>query len=330
MEQRALSLTGLTVSALGFGCGSVGGLMVRGTAAEQRRAVARALEAGVTYFDTAPSYGDGRSEENLGRVLGELRAWDRVVVGTKVRLAPEDAPDAAAAIRRSLERSLRLLGRDRVDLLQLHNRITTGDARAGGLDADTVLGDVAKGMREVVAAGLVRHAGITGLGEADAVARVIDAGAFATMQAYFNAVNPSMGFPGAAGGAQDFGGLIDRARDAGLGVLAIRVLAAGALSGSDARAPNASATGGGALAGGGDFGSDLARAQRLGEIAADFALESTVELAVRFALAKTGVSTVLVGYSDLAQLETALRFAVRGPLSGDAVQRVVAVATDAN
>lgn len=60
MEQRTLGRTGLRVSALGFGCGAIGGLMVRGDPAEQRRAVAHAIQAGITYFDTAPSYGDGR------------------------------------------------------------------------------------------------------------------------------------------------------------------------------------------------------------------------------------------------------------------------------
>src|SRR5262245_18770628 len=81
MELRVLGRTGLRDSALGFGCGAVGGLMVRGGPGEQRRAVERAIDAGIRYFDTAPSYGDGCSEENLGRVLAELggRAADLVV-----------------------------------------------------------------------------------------------------------------------------------------------------------------------------------------------------------------------------------------------------------
>ena len=72
-----LARTGLQVSILGFGCGAVGGLMVRGTPADQDRAVARALEAGVNYFDTAVQYGNGESEKNLGRMLAKPEAAER-------------------------------------------------------------------------------------------------------------------------------------------------------------------------------------------------------------------------------------------------------------
>ena len=69
MERRKLGRTGLDVSLLGFGCGAVGGLMTKGAAADQERAIARAVELGINYFDTAQMYGDGESEKNLGRVL---------------------------------------------------------------------------------------------------------------------------------------------------------------------------------------------------------------------------------------------------------------------
>jgi len=69
MEYRTLGKTGVRVSVQGFGCGNVGGLMVRGTPAGRERAVARAIELGVNYFDTAPSYGDGLSERHLGQAL---------------------------------------------------------------------------------------------------------------------------------------------------------------------------------------------------------------------------------------------------------------------
>jgi L-galactose dehydrogenase/L-glyceraldehyde 3-phosphate reductase len=72
MKYRILGRTKLKVSEIGFGCGNVGGLMIRGSREEQLKAVKLAVELGINYFDTASSYGDGRSERNLGHVLTEL------------------------------------------------------------------------------------------------------------------------------------------------------------------------------------------------------------------------------------------------------------------
>jgi aryl-alcohol dehydrogenase-like predicted oxidoreductase len=322
MEPRPLGATGLTVSALGFGCGAVGGLMVRGDASEQRQAVSRALEAGITYFDTAAQYGDGRSEENLGRVMRELGAWSRVVVGTKVRLRAEEMGDPAGAIRASLEASLKRLGRSDVDVFHLHNPIALTRSEAGALDIGTVLGDVAQGLRAVVEAGLARHIGFTGLGDSAAVREVVRAEPYETVQTYFNALNPSAGYTGHAGGQQDFEGLIDTAALAGRGVIVIRVLAAGAAAAEPVRAANAGDPGG-SLVSGGSYAADTERAARMRDLAIELGLESPVELALRFGLSKPGVSTVLVGYSTLDHLEEAIKYADRGPLSEDAVRRIL-------
>jgi aryl-alcohol dehydrogenase-like predicted oxidoreductase len=330
MEQRALGKTGLRVSALGFGAGAVGGLLVRGERADQRRAVARALDAGITYFDTAPSYGDGRSEEHLGAILSELHAWPRVTVGTKVRLQSSDLSDPVAAIRRSCESSLRRLGRDAVDLLQLHNPIVAspgsdavGSSRPVPLDVVTDL--VAEGMRRVVAQGLVRHAGCTGLGDPPALRALVGAGTFATVQTYVNAINPSAAVAGAAGGEQDFDGLIGAAAAASMGVIAIRVMAAGALLAAPQRHRNAGDPGP-LLVAGARYDRDLERAREIRAIAADLDYDGPLELALRFALAVPGISTVLVGLSDPDQLEDALRWAQRGPVPEDVFRRVVAYA----
>ncbi|MGH7341654.1 MAG: aldo/keto reductase, partial [Candidatus Rokuibacteriota bacterium] len=121
MDYRSLGRTGLEVSALGFGCGDVGGLIVRGSPAERERAVARAVELGINYFDTAAAYGNGLSEQHLGQALRALRP--DVYVGTKFRVPPEATGDIAGAVTRSLEASLGRLGLERVDLLQLHNAL---------------------------------------------------------------------------------------------------------------------------------------------------------------------------------------------------------------
>ena len=121
MEKRRFGRTGLEFSALGFGCGAVGGLMIKGTPADQERAVARALELGINYFDTAQMYGNGQSETNLGRVLQKLKP--NIYVGTKVRLRPTERGQIGAAIAASLEASLKRLQLDSVDLFQFHNAI---------------------------------------------------------------------------------------------------------------------------------------------------------------------------------------------------------------
>ncbi len=98
--------------------------------------------------------------------------------------------------------------------------------------------------------------------------------------------------------------------------------AAGALAATDVRHANAGEPGSPIIPGA-EYAADLARARRLAPLAAELGLEGTLELALRFALSRPGISTVLVGYSDLAQLESALRWAERGPLPAEAVERII-------
>ena len=122
MKYRSLGRTGLEVSEIGFGCGNVGGLMIRGEHGDQVKAVARAMELGINYFDTASQYGDGVSETNLGLVLNELKA--DVYVGTKYRLTSQDDADIKGGVIASVDASLSRLGRDHVHLIQLHNPVS--------------------------------------------------------------------------------------------------------------------------------------------------------------------------------------------------------------
>ena len=97
MQYRAYGDTGLEVSVLGYGCGAVGGLMVRGEHKDMIRTVEYALESGINYFDTARMYGDGLSEITTGAVLRELGAHD-ALVGTKVRLSEAEFANLAETI----------------------------------------------------------------------------------------------------------------------------------------------------------------------------------------------------------------------------------------
>jgi len=227
MEFRTFGRTGMRLSILGFGCGAVGGLMVRGSAADQERAVARAIAVGVNYFDTAVLYGDGESEKNLGRVLQKLKPAD-VVVGTKVRLAPSDLGRIEDAITTSLEGSLSRLKFDRVDILHLHNPIT-GEGGGSALSVRQVLGEVVPAFERLRRQGKIRFLGLTALGDTAALHEVIGARVFDSAQVVYNMLNPSaadalpQNYP-----AQDYGRLFDATQAAGVGVVGIRVLAGGA------------------------------------------------------------------------------------------------------
>src|SRR4029078_10252938 len=141
MQWRVFGRTGMQLSVLGFGCGAVGGLMVRGDATDQERTVARAIAAGVNYFDTAVQYGDGESEKNLGRILQKLKPAD-AVVGTKVRVPPSEFGRIGEAVRASLEGSLARLQLERVDIFHLHNPITENGG-GSSLGVRQVLDEVA-------------------------------------------------------------------------------------------------------------------------------------------------------------------------------------------
>lgn len=322
MERRRLGKTGVEVAVLGFGCGAVGGLMVKGTAADQERAVARALALGIDYFDTAPLYGDGESEKNLGRVLRSLRP--NIVVGTKVRIPPDERGRAAQAITSSLEASLSRLGLERVDLLQLHNPIST-DHRDRTMGADAVIDQVVPALDALRRQGKIRFAGITAIGDTPALHRVIDARVLDTAQVCLNLLNPSAsvalppGYP-----AQDFGRLLDHTRAADMGTIGIRVLAGGALSGETARHPLGT-TSVEPIASGPDYGADVARAHRFEALVREGHASSLIEAGIRFAITNPAMSTVLVGYSTLEHLELAAAAAQKGPLPQAALDRLAAI-----
>ncbi|MGH7392716.1 MAG: aldo/keto reductase [Candidatus Rokuibacteriota bacterium] len=319
MDYRTLGRTGLRVSALGFGCGNVGGLMVRGAPAERERAIARAMELGINYFDTAPSYGDGLSERHLGLALRALKADVRV--GTKVRLGPVPVADIPAAIARSLDESLRRLGLERVDLLQLHDII--GVPRHGrSLSAKDVLDTVVPALARLVEQGKTRFYGITALGDATALRDVLGAGAVHTAQVCYNLLNPTAGHAVPAGfPGQDFGRLLSPCRERNTGVIVIRVLAAGALSGIDARHPVAVPEVD-PIASGPDYATDVRRTRALAALVQEGHAESLVEASLRFALASDAVSIVLLGYSSQEHLEYAATCVARGPLPAAAMARL--------
>jgi len=320
MQLRDFGRTGMQLSALGFGCGAVGGIMVRGDPVDQERTIARAIAAGVNYFDTAVQYGEGESEKNLGRILQRLKPA-KVVVGTKVRLQPSEFGRIADAVTRSLEGSLARLKLDRVDVFHLHNAIAETEG-GSALSVRQVLDDVVPAFERLRRQGKIRFLGITAVGNTAALHQVIDAGAFDSAQVVYNMLNPSaaeelpVNYP-----AQDYGRLFDHTKAAGVGVVGIRVLAGGALSGSTERhpiagpapAPIGSAT---------SYEADLNRAGRLIRLVKEGFATSLTEAATRFALSHPAMETILVGMATPQQFEDALVAVQKGPLTRAALDRL--------
>ncbi len=322
MEKRKFGRTGLEVSLLGFGCGAVGGLMVKGAPADQERAVWRALELGINYFDTAQQYGDGESERNLGRVLKALKP--DVYVGTKVRLPPTEPGRIGEAIAASLEASLKRMQRDQVDLFQFHNPIV-GTNAGSSFAADTVLAEVVPAFERLRAQGKCRFFGITATGETASLHRVADSRAFDSAQVSYNLLNPTPGATVAAGyPAQDFANLLGHTQAADMGVIVIRVLAGGALSGTEERHPLGSPPPA-PIGSGADYRRDVERARRFEPLIRDGHADSLIEASIRYVIAQPAVSTVLVGYSTMEHLEYAARAVEKGQLSQAALERIAEI-----
>ena len=322
MQMRAFGRTGLQLSVLGFGCGAVGGLMVRGDPADQERAVARALAAGVNYFDTAVQYGNGLSETNLGRILKKLKPAN-VVVGTKVRL-PDGETRIGDTIAKSLEASLWRLQMDHVDIFHLHNSVT---AEGGGpaLSVRQIMDEVVPAFEKLRGQGKIRFLGLTAIGDTPALHEVIGSGAFASAQVVYNMLNPSAGEAlRAAYPAQDYRRLFDATTAAGTGTIAIRVLAGGALSGSAERhriaSPPPEPIGSAAT-----YDADIAVARRFLPLVAEGHAASLTEAATRFAISSKAVGTILVGIATPQQFEDALAAVEKGPLPQAALDRLAAL-----
>jgi aryl-alcohol dehydrogenase-like predicted oxidoreductase len=316
MRYRTIGQTGLRVSEIGFGCGNNAVLMVKASYEEQLNAVRHALDRGINYFDTAFAYGLGKSEENLGRILNDLKA--PAVVSTKIRLEADALVDVKAATIGAIEAGLQRLQRDRVDFIQLHTRVTI--ERSGGkrfsLTPENVLGrnGVVEGFKAMRDRKKVGYFGFSGLGDTKALHELVDSGEFHAFQAYYNLLNPSAGQPVPKDfSALDYGLIIDRAASKGMGAFVIRVLAGGALT-SD---PSA---GGGSspepLSPGSDYSLDLDRAEKVKSTLSILGKEMT-QAAISFGLMKPEVSTVLVGFSNTSHIDEAVACSETSGLSDE-------------
>ena len=181
MEYKTLGRTGATVSRLGFGGAPAGLTNYLGeytpANTQQRKqvieAIQLAVELGVTYFDTAPAYGNGESEVIFGEALAGL--GDRVFIATKI------VPDAKN-VRKSVESSLKRLKRDTLDLLQIHGSSYSHQQADAYFESGGMLEQMTKLKQE----GLIQAIGFTTEDNNPAVYRFISSGHFDVIQLCYN------------------------------------------------------------------------------------------------------------------------------------------------
>ncbi|MEO2173359.1 MAG: aldo/keto reductase [bacterium] len=319
MRYRPFGSTGIEVSELVFGGGAVGGLLIDAEDDIKLATIKRALSAGINWIDTAPSYGNGQSEQALGSILTLLdkKADAQPYVSTKVNIDTRDLYDLAGQVERSLHGSLERLNLPKVTLLQLHNPIgTQSQGRTIGLGEVLKPHGVLDAMEAMRDQGLIEHFGITALGDVAALTKVIKSNRIASAQVYYNLLNPSAGqsMP-AAWPHYNFTGIIDTCVEHQVATMNIRVFAAGVIA-TDARHGREQP-----LTPGDSVESETRKAKMIfEELGDDYGTRA--QTALRFALARERLSCIVFGLATPAHLEEALSAQKLGPLPSEAMARI--------
>ncbi|MBX9592207.1 MAG: aldo/keto reductase [Hyphomonadaceae bacterium] len=318
MHRRRFGRTGLEVPALTFGGGWVGGLLIRGSEPERTATLDRALDAGIDWIDTAALYGNGVSETVIGSWLPGVAKARRPRISTKFNI-DTSAGDFAGQIERSVAASLRRLGLQSVPLLFLHSRVVAEAARGRdrrSLTAREVLGPggIADIMDKLRAQGLCDWIGLTGLGDPAALHQVIDSGRFDAAQVYYNFINPTaMASAGPGWTSTDFDGLLPRCAAQDMGVMGIRIFAAGHLASSQRHGREL------AITANAEDAAEEARARAAWDTLGP-QYGTGAQAALRFGLACPLLSTIVVGIGETWHLDAALGAVGMGPLPAPAIR----------
>lgn len=312
MQYRRFGRTDLQVPAVTFGGGWVGGVLIHGTEDAANAALDRAWAAGINWVDTAALYGNGVSETVIGRWLGGRPATDLPRLSTKFRIDPA-AGDPAGQMRASVEASLSRLDRDHVDVLILHNQI---GPEFGFSPSDALA--IADAMSRLVEEGICDHIGMTALGDPGALAQTVDAGRFDVAQVYYNALNPTALQGRTPWNSTNFDGLLHRCQAQDMGVMGIRIFAAGHLA-TDIRHGREIP-----ITEGSDDAAEERRAKALWQVLTPDD-GTPAQAALRFGLACDALSTIVVGLGELDHLDQVIAAEAAGPMADDRIAAIAAV-----
>ena len=312
MEYVSLGRTGLRVSRAGFGGGGIGQVWGATTVEESVKAIHRALELGINFFDVAPGYGNGKAEEVLGIALEGRR--DEAVVATKVRLRADEMGDVRGAVARSVENSLRLLRMDSVDVLHVHNRFTERRGEVtDSLSAEDALGPILDAYRLMQEMGKTQFIGISAMDHhIPAMHRILESGEYDTVLSYYNLLNRTAQEPPPPGTPLiDQGQIIPLAKSQNMGVIGIRSHAAGALTPQVDRE----------VAPGTLLAQDLASAQTL-DFLTDGPIKTLSQAAMVFSIMNRDIHTTVPGVKNVAEIEEIAACADLPPIPPERLERL--------
>ena len=316
MKKNRLGRTELKVSQIVLGGGWVGGLFIDPDLGVMEKALVKAINAGINWIDTAESYSEGQSEKNIGLLLSSIKN-NNIYISSKARLEPISSETIFSQLDRKIDESLERLNRSYIDLYQLHNRIEKVGTnehfsareiiqRKGVLDS----------MEKLKSEGRIKNIGITALGNLEPIKEVISTNGFDTAQVYYNLLNPSSAFKKKdQWDDHDFSGIMDQCLKYDMGIMCIRIFAAGYLA-TDIR-----------------HGREIPVTEGINEIEQKRRIEklfeilknekgSRAQIALRYGLSNKNLSCIVTGLSKIKHLEQIIEAESLGPLNKEVIEKI--------
>jgi len=309
LNVRSLGRSGLVISELGYGAWGIGGIQwTGGSDAESLRSLRRAFELGLNFVDTALAYGDGHSEQLVGRAIKEAHL--PIIIATKIppknRVWPASSGTALSEVFpkdymfRCTEQSLRNLKLDTIDLQQLHVWNPLWTHQNEWRDAFAQLKQ--SGKVRCVGVSVTEH-------DPDSGIELVQTGLVDSLQVLYNIFDPTAASQ-----------LFPAAHERGVGILARVPLDEGGLTGNIRGHTVFSADDFRAMYFRGDRKHELeARLQRLEKDLEDCG-GTLPEIAIRFCISHPAISSVIVGMRELRHVESNLRTVSKGPLSQEMLE----------
>ena len=318
MKNIKLGRTDLNVSEVVLGGGWVGGLFIDPSYEVMEKALEISIEFGINWIDTAETYSEGQSEKNIGDLLSALPVKDKFYISSKARLDPKSSESFGSQIDRKLDNSLKRLKTDKLDLYQLHNKITFEEG-VETLTSAQILekNGVCDIMEKIKEDSRVDHIGLTALGDTKPIRDVVNTGCFDTAQIYYNLLNPTATFKEKGiWNDQDFSNLVSDCQAQNMGILGIRIFAAGLLA-TDIRhgreVPVTHMI---------DIKEEERRVQRIYKVVGE-TYGNMAQLAVRYGLSTESLHCTVLGLATLEHLQNAIQAVEMGPLPEDVLEKIL-------